>query len=67
MGLKNFHVVFVIASMLICFGFAAWCFATEPGRQLAGSTPIGAFTIVVGIALGGYLLMFRRKLQREGL
>ena len=52
MSLKAFHLVFIIASIVLAFGFGAWllrqCFAFDgPVIELAG----GIASIVAGIGL----------------
>jgi hypothetical protein len=62
MSLKAFHVVFISASVLLAFGFAAWCLgadpATGPGRWAAAVAAVGA-----GAALVAYELWFVRKMR----
>ena len=59
MSLKSFHVVFITASVILAFGFGAWCFEAEP-RWLAA----GVASIVAGLALVGYEVWFLRKIGR---
>ena len=60
MTLKAFHVVFITASVLLAFFFAAWCLDSSPppdaGRILAG---VGA--IAVGLGLAAYEAWALRK------
>jgi hypothetical protein len=62
MSLKGFHIVFVTASALLAFVFAAWCFraAPEPG---AGHLAAGAASVLVGIGLVGYEAWFVKKMR----
>jgi hypothetical protein len=62
MSLKGFHVVFVTASALLAFVFAAWCFraAPDPG---AGRIAAGAASVLVGFALVAYEAWFVRKVR----
>jgi hypothetical protein len=62
MSLKAFHVVFVTASALLAFGFAAWCFGAvpEPG---GGRLAAGAASVLVGIGLVGYEAWFLKKMR----
>ena len=61
MTLKAFHVVFITASVLLAFFFAAWCLDTSPppdaGRILAGVT-----AIAVGLGLAAYEAWALRKM-----
>jgi hypothetical protein len=62
MSLKGFHLVFVSASALVAFGFAAWCVGAvpEPGMaRLAG----GALAVVAGLCLVGYEVWFVKKMR----
>lgn len=63
MSLRAFHVVFISASVVLAFGFAAWCLRADEaaglGRTLAGLAAIGA-----GLGLAAYELWFVRKLGR---
>jgi hypothetical protein len=62
MSLKGFHVVFVSASALLAFGFAAWCIGAVPhpgtGRLLAG-----AASVLAGIGLIVYEAWFLKKMR----
>ncbi len=66
MSLKAFHVVFVAASALLAFGFAAWCFRASPeagtGRLVAGA---GAIAAGVGLVL--YEAWFLKKMRGLGV
>jgi len=65
MSLKAFHIVFIIASILLAFGFAAWAFVncSEEGRRSLLYYGIGSS--VVGVALVGYFAYVLRKLRNE--
>jgi hypothetical protein len=60
MSLRAFHVVFVSASALLAFGFAAWCAlaVAEPG---AGRVAAAVASVLVGFGLVGYEAWFLRK------
>ena len=62
MSLKGFHIVFVTASALLSFVFAAWCFraAPEPG---AGRIAAGATSVLVGFALVAYEVWFVKTMR----
>jgi len=62
MSLKAFHVVFVTASVLLAFGFAAWCFGAEPEAG-AGRRVAGAASVLAGFGLVGYEAWFLKKMQ----
>jgi hypothetical protein len=62
MSLKGFHVVFVSASALLAFGFAAWCIRAVPdpgtGRLLSA-----AASVLAGIGLVVYEAWFLKKMR----
>jgi hypothetical protein len=62
MSLKAFHVVFVTASVMLAFGFAAWCFraVADPG---AGRLAAGAGSVLAGIGLVAYEAWFLKKMR----
>ena len=53
MTLKSFHVVFIGASVLLAFFFAAWCLDTSPPPG-AGRIAAGMAAIAVGLGLAAY-------------
>jgi hypothetical protein len=63
MSLKAFHVVFVIASILLAFGFGGWEIKTysEFGQRLDLMFGIGSG--ISGIVLIGYFRFVLRKLK----
>lgn len=65
MSLKAFHIVFIIASILLAFGFAAW--ALVNGRE-AGEGALLWFAAgsgAAGCALVGYFAFVLKKLKHE--
>ena len=67
MSLTNFHLFFIMISIVTAFGFGLWCLLTEPGRSTAGSGVMGAASLIVAVALVVYAIRFIRKLDRGGL
>ena len=66
MSLKTFHLVFIIAAIIVADMFGAWALwhrATLDGLTLA----LGVATLVGGLALTAYALYFVRKMEREKL
>lgn len=63
MSLKAFHIVFIVASILLAFGFAAWSFVSyfHNGPLLHLWLAIGA--LLSGIVLVCYSKYFLRKLK----
>ena len=62
MSLKGFHVVFVTASVLLAFGFAAWCFEAAPAPGV-GRLVTGAAAVLVGLVLVAYEAWFVKKMR----
>jgi len=63
MSLKAFHIVFIVASILLAFGFAAW--ALMNGGEEGGSSLkfYGIGSAVVGAALIAYAFYVLKKLR----
>lgn len=63
MSLKAFHIIFIIASTVLAFGFGVWelksYFAVEEKQSLL----LGIFSIVAGIALIWYGKIVLKKLK----
>jgi len=60
MSLKSFHVVFIAASVLLAFFFAAWCLG--PGAKEGGAwRAAGVVSAAVGLGLVAYEAWFLRK------
>jgi len=63
MSLKAFHIIFIIASTVLAFGFGVWelksYFAVEEKQPLL----LGIFSIVAGIALIWYGKIVLKKLK----
>ena len=62
MSLKNFHIFFIIISIIVIAGFGVWCFVTEDGASLTGAAAMGVISLVVAVGLVVYLVKIRRKL-----
>ena len=63
MSLKAFHIVFIVASILLAFGFGAWLlnnYFTAEARQLSDLV-LGVCSIVFGFGLIGYECYFLKK------
>ena len=63
MSLKAFHVVFIIASILLAFGFGAWSYVDykDQGKTMDLIYAIGS--TLAGIALVIYFRIVLRKLK----
>jgi hypothetical protein len=63
MSLKAFHVVFISASVLLAFGFAAWCLGSPQG--VGGGRLVAALASAAsGLGLVGYEVWFLKKMRR---
>jgi Zn-dependent protease with chaperone function len=66
MSLKTFHLVFIIAAIILADMFGAW--ALWHRATLDGLTVVlGVVTLVGGLALTLYAFYFVRKMEREEL
>lgn len=63
MSLKAFHIVFIVISILMAFGFAAWCFLSVAHSGPALHLWFGIGSLASGIALVFYSKYFLRKLK----
>jgi hypothetical protein len=64
MSLKHFHVVFISASALLAFFFAAWCLGSPAGEPAGGGRVAGAVaSAAVGIGLCIYEAWFLKKMR----
>jgi hypothetical protein len=64
MSLKAFHVVFITASSLLCFGFGGWLLRTYRGPEGAGSDLVWAIAaLAAGVGLLVYEGFFLKKLK----
>jgi len=62
MSLKGFHVVFITASVLLAFFFAAWCLGLGE-QDKAPWRAAGIASAVTGIGLVVYEAWFLRKMR----
>ena len=67
MGLRNFHIFFIVISTIMSVGFGFWCFLSDAGRELYGSWAIGAISLLAAVALVIYGIRFVKKLDEEGI
>jgi NO-binding membrane sensor protein with MHYT domain len=63
MSLKAFHIVFVAASVLLAFGFAAWGFVNFADDKNALNLLWGGIGIGTGVGLLFYGRFVLRKLK----
>ncbi len=65
MSLKAVHILFIIASTLLCFGFAAWSFQASSNEEIGkqGYLAMSVVSGLLGIALLVYGRYFLKKLR----
>ncbi|MEE2663478.1 MAG: hypothetical protein VX681_05130 [Myxococcota bacterium] len=66
MGLKAFHIFFVVVSVALCIGLGVWATLdyAQSGDSLRLALGVGSF--LGGIALAYYGVWFLRKLKGVG-
>ena len=67
MSLKHFHIFFIMISVVMAAGFGFWCFLTDAGSAVAGSTVMGAVSLVAAVGLVIYGIKFLKMLEKEGI
>jgi hypothetical protein len=63
MSLKAFHIIFIAASILLSFGFAAWCFVEYAEAHRRVELISGIVSVIVGVGLIVYGRYVLRKLK----
>jgi len=63
MSLKAFHIVFIIASILLAFGFAAWALVNYAKAGERSLLWYGVGSAAAGITLVGYFAYVLKKLR----
>jgi ABC-type uncharacterized transport system permease subunit len=63
MSLKAFHIVFVTASVLLAFGFAAWAFLNYADTRRIADLATGVGSVFSGVGLLVYGRYFLKKLK----
>jgi hypothetical protein len=63
MSLKAFHIVFIVASILLAFGFAAWSFVSFFHGGPLPHLWFGVGSLLSGVILVAYSKYFLRKLK----
>jgi hypothetical protein len=63
MSLKAFHIVFITASVLLAFGFAAWSLVSYSDGKRLVDLGFGIGSAVLGVGLIIYGRYFLRKLK----
>jgi len=63
MSLKAFHVVFIAASMMLCFGLSAWAFGNYRADGQSTDLMYSVGALMASAALVVYGRFFLRKLK----
>lgn len=63
MSLKAFHILFVTASTLLCFGFGAWALHSYSSSKSQLDLIMGVASLVLGIGMIWYGKYFLKKLK----
>ena len=67
MSLKSFHLVFVVASVILAFALGAWGIDAYAARGEAGTLALAVCAMVFGAALAVYGFRVRIKLKGMGV
>jgi hypothetical protein len=63
MSLKAFHIVFIVASILLAFFFGAWLLHDFAATRQAAELIVGILSILAGLGLIAYGKSILRKLK----
>lgn len=63
MSLKAFHVLFIVSSILLCFGFGAWELHARTHTGSLVDLALGLGSLVSGVVLLFYFKAMLRKLR----
>ena len=66
MSLKAFHIVFITASTLLAFGFAAWAIVDFADNRIFVDLVYAAGSLLAGAALVRYSKYMLKKLKHVG-
>ncbi len=63
MSLKAFHLIFITAASLLCFGLGWWMLRAYEVSGMKADQAYGVTSIVIGVALVVYEVVFIKKLK----
>jgi hypothetical protein len=63
MSLKAFHLLFIVVSILLAFGFGAWELVAYRDSEATLDLVLGIASIVAGVGLVFYLRAVLKKLK----
>ncbi len=66
MSLKAFHILFIVASTLLAFGFGVWALKQYFAGASKTDLALGIASLVLGLGLIWYGRYFLRKLKDIG-
>jgi len=66
MNLRAFHIVFIVLSTLLAFGFGVWCLGFRPQGANGVYLGMGIVSFVVGLGLAAYGTWFLKKAKGLG-
>lgn len=64
MSLKAFHIVFIVASIILSAVYGAWQIRIAAAGGIVLDWCLGIFSVVTGTALVFYLFCFVRKMRQ---
>ena len=67
MSLKSFHVVFIVASIVLSFFVGAWGLREYRVEGSGSGLALGVMFYVGGVALVAYAIHFLRKMREIGV
>ena len=67
MSLKAFHILFIIFSILLAFGFGVWEIAGFSKSDDISQLVVGIISFLIGIGLVVYGIRFLRKLKNVSM
>jgi len=65
MGLRNFHLIFIVVSILLAFYFSFWCYQYSQTHQAFGYLITSIAALITGIGLLIYGVMFTKKVKAQ--
>ena len=68
MSLRAIHVVFIVSSIVMTVVVAVWGVGMyTSGRGSLGHLAFGGGSLLAGVAMAGYLMIFLRKTREIGM
>jgi len=67
MSLKSFHIVFIVLSTLLSFGFGLWAVREYAATAQTLNMAMGYASLIAGVVLAAYLVWFLVKMRKISL